>query len=301
MKNVRTYFLAFLFLAGGLFAGCGSSDGTIYVPDNNTPIQISTGEVRLLTSLQGVQAQAELSTGDTVPVAVTDFRFTGFDANGTLIFAVVKAKAATVLLSSVPVQVTNIRIELLAGGLPIGGVSVPVAVTAGNTTTIDRPTFTFIDSETFEPDASVFGSFADSSFVGEDGLVDFITALASQGVTRVSPGVYAVSTEGDYLISYNLTALWRQIVFEVFDGQGTLVDDFIFRQNFGSTDPSFSFVVSLDPANGRSRFQLRILDTEEEGTPRVGINGNFSIVRIGPSSGQTLPEIVEEDVNGREE
>lgn len=293
MTSVRKLLLSMLFVAGGLFAGCGSTDeiiitGNPYIPQN-------VGEVRLVTNIQGVQGQVDLSTSNIVPTAVTDFRFSGYDTNGNLVLSVVKAKAANVTLSNVPVQVTNFRIELLAGGLPVGGVSVPVTVTVATTTVIDRPTFVFLSGT--GTSAPVYGSFTDAGF-SETGVIDFVLSLASVGVTRVDAGIYQVSTEGDYLVSYNL-GVYGDLVFEVLNNQDQVVNFISFTETWVD-DPGFSFVVSLDPADGRSGFRLRTngLPQGGEGGPYLSEVSNFTIVRIGPSTGASLPDNVIEDGGG---
>ncbi len=282
-------------MAGGLFAGCGSTDeivitGNSYIPQN-------VGEVRLATNLQQVQAQVDLSTSNIVPAAVTDFRFSGYDTNGNLILSVVKGKAASVVLSNVPVLVKNFRIELLVGGLPVGGVSVPVTVTSGASTLIDRPTFVFLNG-TGGTTAPVYGSFTDASFT-ETGVIDFALSLASVGVTRVEAGLYQVSTEGDYLISYNLGD-GPDLIFEVFNSQNQVTNFISFVESW-IDDPGFTLVVSLDPADGRSRFRLRTnapLEGGGEGGNYFSESSNFTIVRIGPSTGATLPDNVIEEGGG---
>ena len=285
MSSLKRYFVFLLLL--GFVAGCGSTE-EIYV-SNNSPIPVALGQVRVNTTLESVAAQAETTSVGVVPSEVTDFRFSGYDANGNLLFAVIRPKAASVLLTNVPVQVTNLRIELLVGGLAVGGVSVPVTVNTSEITVVNNPTFVFIDGSGTVSEAPVYGSFANPVF---ETAFDFPTALASVGVTRVGAGVYSVSTEGDYLVTYNL-GVYGDLRFEVLDGENTVVNFITFDYDWVD-DPGFSFVVSLDPENGREAFRL----TTPSGTYENGYNnesGNFTVVRIGPSTGSTLPDNVVED------
>lgn len=296
--RIRNLILFFILVAGSFISGCGGSEdftGIQNVQNVFGNLSGDVGRIRLDTTLQQqVLAQASLESSTVVPAVVTDFRFSGFTSEGTQILAVVKPKAGSVPLNSVPVEVTNLRIELLAGGLAIGGASLPVTVTtATEPFVITNPTYFLLGGN-----APVYGSFIlndGNQQVPPNQVIRFPEVIASVGVTEVGEtGIYEVSTEGDYLVSYNFTGFGSGYVFNVLAAnvQNTVLDTL----NLGNfvDDPSYQFVVSLNPAQGgRSRVRL---STNSNGG---GITqGTFTIVRIGPSTNSDLPDLLPDNGGG---
>ncbi|HXE73925.1 MAG TPA: hypothetical protein VNO81_14795, partial [Candidatus Nitrosotenuis sp.] len=85
---------------------------------------------------------------------VTDFRFTGFDASGAAVFGpTTRPKAATVVLTEVPITVTKLRIEYLGNGEVIGVYETEVTVPLGGSVTVAEPAWSYV-----EPKAVSFGA-----------------------------------------------------------------------------------------------------------------------------------------------
>jgi hypothetical protein len=116
----------------------------VQVPDN-TP----TGSVALKTELEAsarVLARSVVTVqSDIVPAEVTQFRITGVNGAGELVFGpVVVAKAAEVTIEGVPVTVTRLRVELLiANEVVVGAWSQNVTINAQETLEVEDPTYVF--------------------------------------------------------------------------------------------------------------------------------------------------------------
>ena len=138
---MRKAFLLFLSLfVMPLFVGCGDSDefsGTTIQNNSFTSLlpvlSGQVGSLRLQTTLESVNAQTiNIVTTTVVPTVVDEFRFLGFNEDGILIYGpVIRAKPADILLEQVPVEVVSLRIELLADGLIVGGLSTAVDINTG--------------------------------------------------------------------------------------------------------------------------------------------------------------------------
>ena len=127
--------LVSLLLLGSLLAcsgGSASSEGsTPSTPDApSTPAPGNTATLRMTF----VQARA-------IPSSVTDLRFTGRDVTGAVVFGPeTRAKADSIELA-VPITMTNLQIEYLAGGAVVGTYGQAVVLSAGATVTIKDPNF----------------------------------------------------------------------------------------------------------------------------------------------------------------
>ena len=105
--------MALLVLVGAFLWGCSgggstSGSGSVSVPDNGPPVP-TTRQILVRSVLQRA-----------VPAAVTDLRFSGTDAGGSLVFGPeTRGKAAEIVLT-VPVTLTRLTIEYLEGSTVVG-------------------------------------------------------------------------------------------------------------------------------------------------------------------------------------
>lgn len=135
--NLKVFFLILISL---LLVGCGGG-GSDSVTSGTASSGGSSGTV---TSVGTVRIQSILARS--VPQAVTDFRVSGFDSNGGLLYGpVIEPKAATLELV-VPTAVVRIQLEYLIGADVVGLASIPVTVVESQTTEIANPEFQDVDT-----------------------------------------------------------------------------------------------------------------------------------------------------------
>lgn len=120
--------------------GCGG-ETIINSTSAPAPPEVATGNVLVKFDLQQ----------RVVPTSVVSFRFTGFSADGAVVFGPKTFdKASEILLEGVPVTTTRLGIELLVGDIVVGIASVPVTVTEGATFVVEN-----VDFSTVTPDAAL--------------------------------------------------------------------------------------------------------------------------------------------------
>ncbi len=327
----------------GLFAfGCGTSQEfnvsssanvqqLIPPPDlsgQTTDVQFNT----LLAPQVQTQGQTPVLLEDqTVPVQVTDFRFSGFNSEGRLIFGpLVRAKSASVLLNEMPIEVVNLRVELLVGSLVVGGVALPVSLQANQTTIITNPTFLFPGIDSGEPGepgppgppgppvdgSTAYGSFtflSDQQFSGggpltgvelsNGDLLDLPTVLASVGgVERSSFGVYSVEQAGDYLVTYqielaSMAGVGRLLAQGEIENQARLllrvggaVSDRVIF-NDETFQPVKLTIQSILSLEGGEPLTLQFCQPDCVQCEQGFAQGTLSIIRIGESSNSPLPDL----------
>ncbi len=236
----RCVHICLVLLLGILAFGCGDTEKFNITEVSNQfqevelpPASGQVGEVQLNTILastnQVLNQSVALIEDQVVPVFVTHYRITGFDADGRLIYAVQRLKNASILLSEVPVETVNLRIELLADNLVVGGLSTAVTIVEGETFLLNNPAFLFPGIASDEPGppgppgppgapvpiSTAYGMFTFDRLNNDDepldvfpqDLLNFPTELvAVGGVTADSGqnGVYSVEQAGDYLFTYSL-------------------------------------------------------------------------------------------------
>ena len=116
----RIIFSALVLLAA--IAGCDSQEEFVFTGNNTTPVA-------------AIQVNSVLAR--TVPDQITTFRFTGLDSTGSTLFGrTTRDKAQEILLESVPVAVSTLRIEYLAAGIVVGVGENAVALQQGRTYTL---------------------------------------------------------------------------------------------------------------------------------------------------------------------
>lgn len=124
----RIIFSALVLLAA--IAGCDSQEEFVFTGNNTTPVA-------------AIQVNSVLAR--TVPDQITTFRFTGLDSTGSTLFGrTTRDKAQEILLESVPVAVSTLRIEYLAAGIVVGVGENAVALQQGRTYTLTDPDFDFV-------------------------------------------------------------------------------------------------------------------------------------------------------------
>lgn len=314
----------FFLLSAAVVSGCGSTETFVSTGSVTNVTQVvnnlsgRTGEIEIRTSLAPIPAQSVVVIeDDAIPAEVDELRFTGYDTNGFPIYGVIRAKAATILLTEVPIEVVSLRVELLVNGLVIGGLSTPVTVGEGETTVLGNPTYIFPgvvvgpegppgppgpEGPTGPPGvvATAYGSWVERSPQTVDGefqrFVDFSELTAAVDVVRLADedleapvGLYQVTQEGDYLVTYSiqLDEFQGSTFFEflVLDAEDVTQDSYRFQifqiqENLGRALQAVQFVVSLDAG---ARIAL-----DSDGAAEIA-QGTFSIVRLGPSTGASLP------------
>ncbi len=139
-----------LLLSALVLTGCGSSGEESFVDLTRLPGtgNVATGTLVLRSQLQTSRVRAQQVTiieSDVIPVEVTQFRLTGLDSSGVLIFGPeVVAKSAEVTVPGVPLSVVRVRVELLnASGLVLGAVSVATQFDQNEMVVLEGPTFAF--------------------------------------------------------------------------------------------------------------------------------------------------------------
>jgi uncharacterized protein YkwD len=136
MKMTRYAQMLLLLLLTAFVVACG--DGGNNNANNNDddvpePVNFST-------------IQVNFALARAVPANVTSFRFSGRNSVGTLIFGPEnRAKASTIILT-VPVEMTNLQIEYLAGDTVVGTYGQAVVLTQGLTVFIEDPNFADVGS-----------------------------------------------------------------------------------------------------------------------------------------------------------
>ena len=290
---MRKAFLLFLSLfVMPLFVGCGDSDefsGTTIQNNSFTSLlPVLSGQVgglQLQTTLESVNAQTiNIVSTNVVPAVVDEYRFLGFNADGILVYGpVIRTKSANITLDQVPVEVVNLRIELLADGLIVGGLSTAVDINVGEVFVLNNPTFSFPQGATGPAGPpGEDGVGADPAYgsyradFGESGFdpgesIPFDTTVAQFGVTSLNGGEdFQVTQAGDYLVTYFIQEPDGALVVQV-DGVDQL-DTLFF-------DQSVSFVISV-PANGL----VSLAAAQEQGGVALFGEGFFTIVRLGDAT-----------------
>lgn len=258
-------------IVGGLWvSGCGSDDsnfnGTVLLPtatvttstttsnsnsstSTGTSTQATTGTIVFNTTLA---ANRVITSQSSVPAAVTQFRFTGFDASYTAVYGPkIANKVAQVSLTGVPLTIRHLLVELLQNGIPVGAVAIDVNVTAGGTTTLDQAQYSYtvitgddqevISGSVSDPDGTdttnldpffTGNSATPSPFVYNGQFLNLNTSDVLNGVvaaasTSATPGTsLVVQTPGTYLVSEivedstngNSSDLWAIVINQVQSG-----------------------------------------------------------------------------------
>ena len=186
-----------------LLAGCGSSGGAFVatggVPNTGPGPTGSGDDGALNSSSSDVTLNFQLAQAQgIVPLTVTDFRFTGFNGSGGIVFGpVTRGKAAEVTLQNVPTSTTLLQIEYLEGALVIGESEVPLSLTGGEDEEIDVNNITPVTLEkiTVSPSSAtvIEGQSRQFSATGEfsNGALENISVevdwtLGTQGIATVS-------------------------------------------------------------------------------------------------------------------
>ena len=281
------------------FVGCGDSDefsGTTI--QNNTFTSLlpvlsgQVGSLQLQTTLESVNAQTiNIVTTNVVPTVVDEYRFLGFNADGVLIYGpVIRAKSANITLDQVPVEVVNLRIELLTDGLIVGGLSTAVDINTGETFLLNNPTFSFPQGATGPAGpagtvASAYGSYRGSDQTvdsEEDVVVNFEQTLAQLGVTSSNNGgTFTVTDAGDYLFTFDIYGFFEEERFGVSVNGNTISDSRFFVAGGGT---SVSFVLPLAAGD-----QLSLVLVGGEGSAEV-FEATFTLVRLGDATGTLVIE-----------
>mgnify|MGYP000235762084 CR=1 FL=1 len=205
----RIIFSALVLLAA--IAGCDSQEEFVFTGNNTTPVA-------------AIQVNSVLAR--TVPNQITTFRFTGLDSTGSTLFGpTTRDKAQEILLESVPVAVSTLRIEYLAAGIVVGVGENAVALQQGQTYTLTDPDFDFVFAD--EPlsvapsDSTILlnttQQFTASATLVEGGSVDISplvqwdsdssdvasisTAGLASGEDEGSSQITATLTLGDFVLS----------------------------------------------------------------------------------------------------
>lgn len=323
-----------------LVVGCGGSTVEVnsFSNSNGTTgpnLSGQTGTVTVQTQVATGQISAQQSIAiqsDVIPAFVDELRFTGQDQFGFLVYGpVVRAKAGTIELDNVPIEVVSLRIELLTNGFVVGGLVTPINVPTNEVVFLTNPVYVFagVGSDSTNVVYGLFrgeqtGTEPPSEPEGEFGIddapvFDFDQPQVTNGVSRTSPGFYTVSQEGDYLLTYSLEivpfldSLLTQISRNSAFVENTRVDvadldEIIFVGPPMDLEPlpmqsstalqSFQHIVTLQAGD---TVALRVRDYNEAGQIRGQfisvfplIQGSFSIVRLG-SGGVTAPPPAEQN------
>ena len=198
----RTQILSFFALLFVLLTGCSSHQGGqlessgVAGPDHvstTIPDESPTGRIEV--------RQALLRS---VPVDVTQQRFTGLSSVDTVLYGPVsRDKAATVVLEDVPVGVTRLQIEYLVSGQVVGLGSVAVQVTENQTTVVVDPPFLdlteALESLTIDPANSSIAAGTSQHFTAQAQFTDGTTANLSSSVSWASSSgsVATISSTGE--------------------------------------------------------------------------------------------------------
>lgn len=222
---MRQIIFIILAVLGLLVSGCGGSGGDSF--SAQAPATNSVGPQGTVR-IQSVLARA-------VPSSVTDFRISGFDLNGNLLFGpVVRAKAATIELT-MSTAVTRIQIEYLVGSNAVGLTSQTVVIQTDQVALISDPPFqdisTSLSQITLTPNnpsiakgtsvnVSALALFSDNAQVDFSNSVTWTssnpavaTVNAVGQVTSVSEGTTSIrATFGSVTASVTLTVTPATIV-----------------------------------------------------------------------------------------
>jgi hypothetical protein len=333
-RRLLSFILTALLVA--TVVGCGdtvnfNSNSTTTTNGNNLSGQTGTVTVQTQLAANQIQAQQALVIqSDIIPSFVDELRFIGQDQNGFLIYGpVVQAKATTIELQNVPVEVVTLRIELLVNGFAIGGLVAPVNVPSGETVFITDPVYVFAGAESDVDTAVAYGSFRnigdpgtripfpDGEFpAAEAPVIDFPHPQVTNAVSRTGDGLYTVTQDGDYLLTYavelegSIEFLLTQLIvngayvantqFDVADSEFFFIPGRAILGQVGGNDStalqSFQHIVTLQAGdvvslNVRDFFDGRIDNriNAQQIRPVFFIEqGTFSIIRLG-SGGVTAP------------
>lgn len=219
MLNMRQIRIALSTLLTLICLGCGggSSTSAPATTGGSNNASVVTGTVRL----QSVLAR-------TVPSTVTHFRATGFDLNGAVQFGPETVSKATTVEFIVPVTVTRLQIEYLAGSQVVGIGSSTVAVVASQVTELANFDFqdvnVALNQLSLNPPApslasgtslqlTALGTFGDNSQRDLSSSVSWtssdtaVATVSSTGlVTSLTPGTSSISVQlGTVSNQVNLT------------------------------------------------------------------------------------------------
>lgn len=220
----RLLYLALAALVLIAHSGCGESDtlnlNAFNTNQANSPLSGQTGTVSLQTQVATTNQTLEdisVIQSQIIPASVNALRFSGFDANGFLVYGPVETGVSTVIdLQNVPVEVVLLRAELLVDGFTIGGFALGVDVQANQTYTLTDPTYVFLGSGAGLNPNTVYGSFltngqgnlpeGDGTFTASEAfIIDFPFPQVTNGITRDATTLdYIVPQNGDYLLTYSV-------------------------------------------------------------------------------------------------
>ncbi len=313
----------FLSIIVMMLTGCGSgSDGGFASNLNPSSLPmgdgeaVPTGSILLRTQLEAssrtLGQQIQTFESVVVPSIVDQFRVTGVDVEGERVLGpLLFPKASELLIEAVPVTTVKLRVELLVEqDLVVGAFSQSVAITAGETLSLESPTYVFtilsgepgfqdppdLNEEMDGPGPSgpqtvpgaAYGSFV-YSFVSANEpntAVDFQDTLTSKGVERAAAGQYTVSLDGDYLVTWKLDGLVfppntynNSLTLHInTDAKSETVVTFLAEMEGDSSlvlSASGQFIVSLTAGDSLS---LMLGDRD----PLSFVAGSLTIIRIGP-------------------
>lgn len=217
--NLRV-FLIFLVVA---VVGCGDTEN-VFVNNSgsgSSGLSGQTGTITVQTQLAAPVAPQEVLVirDEVIPSQVTDLRFTGTSAQGSIIYGpITQPKSGDIYeLTGVPIEVAFLRIELLVDGSILGGLVTRVDVSSGQPYLLLDPVYIFAGVAPGPDDTGVvYGLFigADNGFNFDNSVVlDYPIPQVTNGVTYLGPadpysestlgrGQYRVSQSGDYLLTY---------------------------------------------------------------------------------------------------
>lgn len=175
-----------------------------------------------------VVVRLTLATRAPVPVTVTQLRFTGFSASGALLYGPQTfPKASVITLTGVPIQVVNLQIDYLSGGVVTSMATSSLSLSAGGTQTIEDPgqqdVATVLRSIQVTPatPSVAFGSSIQMTATGLfwDGTTRDLTSLATWAVAN--PAAATVTSTGQaYGVASGSTVISAS--FGTVSGFGTL-------------------------------------------------------------------------------
>lgn len=264
----RSFYLALAALFVLAFSGCGDSDTLNLNSFNNNnliagPVSGQTGSITLQTQVATTNQTLEdisVVQSQTIPASVNAMRFTGFDANGFLVYGPVETGVSNVVeLQNVPVEVVVLRAELLVDGFTIGGFSLPVDVQANQNFVLTNPTYVFLGTGVGLNTNTIYGSFitngerglpeADGTFPASEAfIIDFPFDQVTNGITRDNATLeYIVPQNGDYLLTYSV---------ELAGDFETVVSTLIRNgQYVANTDVDIADLDNTGPSSGETALQ----------------------------------------------
>lgn len=170
--------------------GCGSesSSSNVIIPPAQTQPQAS-GKVVLHFPLEQQARVFDVPSG-TVPADVTQYRITGYDANGSTVFpALTVGKSAEVVLDSVPVNTTRLLIEYLVGQSVVATSDFQIVIITGGQLDLAVSSVSI-------GGAYVAGPAGPQGIAGTNGSTGATGLTGNAGATGATGGLGATGTTG---------------------------------------------------------------------------------------------------------